>query len=318
MVQVKSGKLNSEDCKKLASLTKSARKGTPLESSRNVNEVAQGIESLSTNDAFRIMTASDESGDFIGWIYYYVAFPLMTFISGFYPVVDETQESEKTALALIEASKRDTIESGQTRLEIELEFPSDAHRTYSETIVDWYRKCGFQFAAEEIHMKSDLTTVKFPQIDLPKGYDVKKFSDVSYEMLESPGFRTLKNSKEGLFLSMSNAEQKITLEYFFSKSKPHIEDASLILERDGEIVGFAITRIGDNGEPDIGPVGLVPEDRGKELGSYLLVRVLKSLKDSGSTTAFLDTTITNHPAQKLYRKYGFEDEYYKQFYYWSP
>ncbi|MHA2353301.1 MAG: GNAT family N-acetyltransferase, partial [Candidatus Thorarchaeota archaeon] len=60
------------------------------------------------------------------------------------------------------------------------------------------------------------------------------------------------------------------------------------------------------------------EARGQGLASYLLVRVLESLKNSGSTTASLDTTITNHPAQRLYRKYGFEDVYYKQFYYWSP
>ena len=28
--------------------------------------------------------------------------------------------------------------------------------------------------------------------------------------------------------------------------------------------------------------------------------------------------IASLPAQKFYRKYGFEDVYYKQFYYWSP
>ena len=136
-------------------------------------------------------------------------------------------------------------------------------------------------------------------------------------MLEGPGFQTLENSKEGLFLSMSHAEQKITLEYFFDKSKPYIEDASLILEKNGEIIGFVITRLNDD-EHEIGPVGIVPEARGQGLASYLLVRVLESLKDSGSTSAYLDTTITNHPAKKLYKKYGFKDVYYKQFYYWSP
>jgi ribosomal-protein-alanine N-acetyltransferase len=218
---------------------------------------------------------------------------------------------------LIEASKRDTVERGQSRLEIELVFPSDDHRAHSEKYVEWYRKCGFQFAAEEVHMKSDLSTIELPELDLHQGYIVRKFSEVSYDMLEGPGFQTLKNSKEGLFLSMSHAEQKITLEYFFDKSKPYIDDASLILEREGEIIGFVITRLKDD-EPEIGPVGLIPEARRKGLANYLLVRVLESLKDIGSTSAYLDTTITNLPAQKLYRKYGFEDVYYKQFYYWSP
>ena len=167
-------------------------------------------------------------------------------------------------------------------------------------------------------MKTNLRTIELPEIDLPKGYTLRKFSEIPYEQVEGPAFRTLKDSKEGLFLSMSQAEQQVTIEYFFDKSKPSIDDASLILERDGDIVGFIITRIGDDGNPDIGPVGLVPDARGKGMGSYLLVKVLESLKASGSHNVFLDTTTTNHPAQKLYRKYGFEDEYYKQFYYWSP
>ncbi len=91
-------------------------------------------------------------------------------------------------------------------------------------------------------MRSNLSTIELPRIDQPEEYLVRMFSEFSYDMLEDTGFRTLKNSKEGLFLSMSHDEQKVTLEYFFDKSKPFIEDASLILEREGEIVGFIITR----------------------------------------------------------------------------
>jgi len=318
MIKVESRKLSSEERKRIAKITMSARKGTPLESERSVEEVAQGIERISSDDGFQILIASDDTGNIVGWTYYYIAFQLMDFISGFFPLVEETGDSEEIALSLIEVAKKDTVERGQTRLEIELVFPNEAHRAHSEKFVDLYRKCGFQFAAEEVHMKSDLNSIELPEVDLPDEYTLKKFTEVSYDKLEGPGFRTLKESREGLFLSMSHAEQKVTLEYFFDKSKPCIEDASVILEKAGDVVGFVITRIGDDGNPDIGPVGLVPEVRGQGLGSYLLVRVLKSLKDSGSTDVYLDTTITNHPAQKLYRKYGFEDVYYKQFYYWSP
>ena len=318
MIKVESRKLSSEECKKLARITLAARKGTPLDSERSVEEVALGIERISADDGFQILIASDDTGNIVGWTYYYIVFHLMDFISGFFPLVEENGDSEEITLLLIEAAKRDTVERGQSRLEIELVFPNEVYRAHSEKFVDLYRKCGFQFAAEEVHMKSDLSSIELPEVDLSKEYTLKKFSEVSYDKLEGPGFRTLKDSMEGLFLSMSHSEQMVTLKYFFDKSRPYIDDASLILQRDGEVVGFVITRIGDDGEPDIGPVGLVPEARGQGLGSYLLVRVLKSLKDTGSTSAYLDTTITNLPAQGLYRKYGFDDVYYKQFYYWSP
>jgi ribosomal-protein-alanine N-acetyltransferase len=317
MIQVESKKLNSDDCEVLARLTVSARKGTPLESDRDVEEFARNIKSVSTNDDYEILTASDEEGNVVGWIYYYVAIPSMTFINGFLPVVGEIHESEKIAWFLIEESKRSVVERGHSRLEVELKLETDAQREYSEKFVEWYCECGFQLAAEEVHMNSDLSTIELPDLDLPQGCMLRSFSEVSYDMIEGPGFQTLKNSKEGLFLSMSLPEQKVTLEYFFDKSRPYVEDASLILERESEIIGFVITRLSDD-EPEIGPVGLVPEARGQGLASYLHGRVLKSLKDIGSTRVYLDTTITNLPAQKLYRRYGFEDVYYKQFYYWSP
>ena len=87
MIHVKSEKLSSEECRKLAILNVSTRKGTPVESDKSVDDITQSIQNLSTNDAFQILTASDDKGNLVGWMYYYVAFPLMTFISGFYPVV---------------------------------------------------------------------------------------------------------------------------------------------------------------------------------------------------------------------------------------
>jgi len=317
MIKIESSNLSSEDFHILARITKSAMRGTPLESDKSVEEIEWDIEKIASSSDYRILIAKDEQETIVGWLYYYFAFPLMDFISGFVPIVRENNDSEEIALSLIEASKIDTVERGQSRLEIELEFPSEEHRSHSERIVAWYRKCGFQFAAEEVHMKSDLSAIELPKLGLSHGYRVRNFSEVSYDMLEGLGFQTFEDSKEGLFLSLSHAEQKITLKYFFDKSKPYIEDASLILERQGEIVGFVITRLKDD-EPEIGPVGLVPEARGQGLASSLLVRVLKSLKDTGSTSVYLDTTITNLPAQRLYKKYGFKEVYYKQFYYWSP
>ncbi|NHI90114.1 MAG: GNAT family N-acetyltransferase [Candidatus Thorarchaeota archaeon] len=317
-IGIQSKELTKEDSQILAHITESARKGTPMESKMTVETLATNIEKLSKSDEYHVLTATDEKENLVGWTYYYIAFPLMAFINGYYPVVDDVNDSERITLSLIEASKQDIVELGQhSRLEIETIFYSEAHRAHYNKLVDSYRDCGFKFAAEEIHMKSDLRAIELPEIELPQGYLVKKLSEVSYNQLVQPAFHTLKNSKEGLFLSLNHAEQETTLQYWFDKSKPYIDDASLILQRDGNVVGFVITRPTDDA-PEIGPVGLLPEDRGKGLASYLLANVLENLKNSDAESVELDTTVINHTAQKLYRKYGFEDVYYKQFYYWSP
>ena len=317
MIRVESKDLNSVDCQNLAKITMSVRKGTPLETDTTLEEIARNIEKLSAHDDFQILIAINENEEIVGWIYYYVAFPLMTFISGFFPIVDQTREAEAIALSLIEVSKKKLVELGHTRLELELEFPSNAHRALSKVYIDWYGKCGFQFAAEEVHMMCNLDKIEFPEVNLPNGFILEKFSDVNYEQIVSSGFLTFENSADDLFLSSSHTEKKVTLEHYFDISDAFIEDASFILMRDDEIIGFVITRIRD-GEVRIGPIGVVPDVRRKGLANYLLVHVLKNLRNNGVKDVGIDMSINNHPAKGLYKRYGFKETYYKQFYYWSP
>ncbi|MHA1943252.1 MAG: hypothetical protein ACW96M_02545, partial [Candidatus Thorarchaeota archaeon] len=79
MIKTESRKLSSEEYRILADITKSARKGTPMESERSVEEIARSIENISTNADYQLLTATDEKGNLVGWTYYYVAFRLMDF-----------------------------------------------------------------------------------------------------------------------------------------------------------------------------------------------------------------------------------------------
>jgi ribosomal protein S18 acetylase RimI-like enzyme len=316
MIRVESKKPNEEVYNVLARIASSVRKGTPLDSRKSTKDIIADIEKISAKDEYQILTAWDKEGTIRGWIYYYLGIALMAFINGFQPLVEPTYQPDQIALPLIEAAKRDIAGRGYSRLEIELNLPTDAHRILSKRYIEWYERAGFRFAAEEVHMSSDLISQDLPELSLPKPYVLRRFSDVSYEQLESAGFQTFENSDDALFRSMKPAEQRMNLKYFFDTSTPYVEDASVILELDGKIIGFVITRM-RGGEAELGPVDLIPEVRGQGLASYLLTYVLRALKSTGTKTAVLDMSITNHPARKLYEKYGFKDDYYKQFYFWS-
>ncbi len=305
-----------EECNTLAAITISDRKNTPLESGKTLEKISQDIVGISHNDNYEIVMAMDEER-IVGWIYYYTGFMPMAFISGFSPIIDPENDSENIALQLIEVSKENIVARGFTRLEIEFAFLSDAHQKLSRKYIDWYEKCGFQFAAEEVHMKADLSTIAVPELAIPEGYAIRRFSEVHYDRLEVSGFRTFENGQDQLFLSMSHAEQQVNIQHFFNKTSPFVEDASLVLEHEGDIIGFIITR-GREGEIEIGPVGLVPDFKGKGLGSFLLGQALSTLQNNKEKTVVLDMSVGNIPARKLYTKYGFKDDYHKQFYYWSP
>ncbi len=317
LIRVESRKLGLEDCRILADITMSARKDTPLESKKTVEEMTNSIVRLSEDDGFQILVAVDSRKSIVGWTYDYVAFPLMTFISGFFPLTKEPPEREAITLALIEASKRKITEHHHSRLELELEFPTEDHRTHAIKLIELYKKCGFQFAAEEVRMHSNLSTIEFPKLEYSPEFTLKGLSEVSYDQLEKAGFQVFEDSKDDLFLSTSHAEQKVTLEHYFDKSEAFIEEATFILMKNDEIIGFIICRERDN-ETMIKPIGVIPESRGQGLANYLLVNALKNLKDIGISKVCLDVSVSNLPARNLYKKHNFSDVSFKQFYYWSP
>ncbi|MFW9978527.1 MAG: GNAT family N-acetyltransferase [Candidatus Thorarchaeota archaeon] len=315
-LQIETRKLSLEECTTIAEISVANRRGTPLESGKTIEEISQNIVRISENEKYEIVIA-EENGKIVGCIYYYLGFPLMAFISGFSPIIDPARDSEMIAIALIEASKKNIIEKGYTRLEIEFVLLSNEHRNLSRKYIGRYEKCGFRFAAEEVHMKVDLSTIDLPTLERPNEYTIRRFTEVPYEKLEESGFQTFENGKDQLFRSMSHAEQQVTLQVFFDKNSPFVDEASLVLEKKEQVIGFIITRPGDK-ESTIGPVGLIPEEKGKGLGSYLLVQALVALRNDNQSAAVLDMSVGNTPARNLYSKYGFKPEYYKQFYYWAP
>ena len=317
MTHVESIRPSSDERQVLAEMTINARKGTPLETGKTVETLASDIEAISADRNNQVLVAVDDNRKIVGWISYYMGFRLMAFINGFLPVVDPMHEPEKIATSLIRASMEDIVDRGFSRLEIELILPTDAHRRLSQEYIEWYKNCGFRFAAEEAHMISNLSTVNLSEVLSPKESHLRKLSEACYKQLERPCLQTFQNSDDRLFRSMKPAEQEVNVRHFFRKSEPFIEDASLVLEREGKILGFVITRIKDD-EAEIGPIGLIPGARGQGLGSYLLNLALTNLKSSNLTHASLDVSIENHPARALYKKFGFKDAYFKQFYFWSP
>lgn len=69
-------------------------------------------------------------------------------------------------------------------------------------------------------------------------------------------------------------------------------------------------------EAHIGAIAIHPDRRGQGWGGRLLVALLQRAVERGAASATLEVRASNHAAQWLYRKYGFEDvgrrkEYYR-------
>jgi [ribosomal protein S18]-alanine N-acetyltransferase len=91
----------------------------------------------------------------------------------------------------------------------------------------------------------------------------------------------------------------------------------LVAEREGEVVGYSICwAVADQAE--LGNLAVAEEARGLGVGRHLLEAVLAGMRTRGAAELFLEVRASNLEAQRLYRRYGFEEVDRRARYYTQP
>jgi len=88
----------------------------------------------------------------------------------------------------------------------------------------------------------------------------------------------------------------------------------IVLEDEGEIVGYCGSWIVID-ESHITNVAVLPKHRGKKFGEALMKKMMDVSKEMGAISMTLEVRVTNHVAQSLYRKLGFQDGAIRKNYY---
>jgi ribosomal protein S18 acetylase RimI-like enzyme len=87
-------------------------------------------------------------------------------------------------------------------------------------------------------------------------------------------------------------------------SKPFNERASLVLTKDGQVIGFSIVRPRTE-EEHLEVFGLHPDYRGRGLAKALILKSMSTVSDQGTERMSIGVDAVNVPAVKLYEKVGF-------------
>ncbi len=88
----------------------------------------------------------------------------------------------------------------------------------------------------------------------------------------------------------------------------------LVIEDRGRVVGYGGQWIILD-EGHITNIALLPAYRGYGLGEELMIRMMATAKSMGVKRMTLEVRVTNHGAQKLYRKMGFQEGGIRKNYY---
>ncbi|MGG3560601.1 ribosomal protein S18-alanine N-acetyltransferase [Neobacillus rhizosphaerae] len=88
----------------------------------------------------------------------------------------------------------------------------------------------------------------------------------------------------------------------------------IVLEEENQIIGYCGTWVVID-EAHVTNVAIMPGYRGKKLGEALMTKLMSVARELGARSMTLEVRVTNHVAQSLYRKLGFQNGGIRKNYY---
>jgi [ribosomal protein S18]-alanine N-acetyltransferase len=88
----------------------------------------------------------------------------------------------------------------------------------------------------------------------------------------------------------------------------------IVLEEENQIIGYCGTWVVID-EAHVTNVAIMPGYRGKKLGEALMTKLMSVARELGARSMTLEVMVTNHVAQSLYRKLGFQNGGIRKNYY---
>ena len=311
-------KFDEVEIEELATLAFNSRYNTILQARGISSEkYMQSLENfkLQNDDNIVILARSSGNKKLLGWLRIYTGFPAIYFIGPWHPIINQNQNETKVASELLTHSMQFTKDSGIPTLEAHFsEMSKQLHPIY-HNYANWYNSRGFLKITEEAYMELKLENFKSITMETQPEYKFVNLSEISNEKLRIPFFESFLNSKDMLFLNQTREQQEIAFKYWLNRNEPLCEQSSFVVMRDDEVIGFSAVRP-RKGSGEIGPIGIVPEYRRRGLGRLLLTITLNGMMAEGIKTAYLEVSLENTHALKLYKSFGFKQKHSTIYHAW--
>jgi [ribosomal protein S18]-alanine N-acetyltransferase len=135
-------------------------------------------------------------------------------------------------------------------------------------------------------------------------------------MVDSFVFRKMREEDIDQILEVEHASFTTpwSREAFYNELHNNRFAVYLVLEENNKILGYCGAWIVID-EAHVTNVAILPEFRGRKLGEAIMRRMMSVAREMGAKSMTLEVRVTNHVAQSLYRKLGFQDGGIRKNYY---
>jgi ribosomal protein S18 acetylase RimI-like enzyme len=316
-LRIKFTSIRDADTSALAKVAFQARQESERASPNlSVARFKESLDAAADDDNLKVLLCmSDRSEDLLGWLSLHTGFARMVFIGEWHPEVLPSDSYGVVARKLIREAKKETRKMGRERLEVTFNKITSRIRPLLHRYEGWYREERFRYATEETYMEAAITD-NIPEFEGFDDFNIRLISEISNEDLFEPFFDSFLDSKDGLFLSLTKDQQIDAFNYWFSRTRQFVDDATLCALDNDRVTGFIVVRE-EEGKAHVGPIGVHPKHRGKGIARNLLARSMDSIRRQGFKKVALEMDILNTPAMNLYQQFGFQSIHNSVYYYWN-
>lgn len=269
-----------------------------------------------------IVFLAHSEDNLVGWLLFYIQNSTEAEINPWalngHPIVSPDKKEEEIAAKLIEHATNFAKKKGLTRVEVnyyaeETEQANQKHKAF-------YESHGMSLIEENVHMRVELSRKELEsEIGFPPGSEIKLITEVHGEELFQCFYQTFRDSEDRWLSDKSDDEIRDYFNEVICESPfPLIEDASIALFKDNQIIAFTVCRRshGDN-NGQLWVMGVHPGYRRKGIGKSLILHIKEKLIEKGFKTMSLNVDLANKHAYQLYQKQGFNPEWCQISYAWK-
>lgn len=135
-------------------------------------------------------------------------------------------------------------------------------------------------------------------------------------MVDSFVFRNMREEDIDQILEVEHASFTTpwSREAFYNELHNNRFAVYIVLEENNKILGYCGAWIVID-EAHVTNVAILPEFRGRKLGEAILSKMMSVAREMGAKSMTLEVRVSNHVAQSLYRKLGFQNGGIRKNYY---
>ncbi len=313
-------KLHDVDLNELARFTYDVLQSSIFQDNKmTAAGIEESLSEMAEDDNEIMFLARDsENQEILGKLGVYTGFPRMAFISKWDPIVKPSKSKEVMERVLIQRCKRYIKRKKYSRLEALLSPIWEGLEKTRREYQILYEREGFHLSTVEASMEVEMSKWKPPSQtpELPDGCEYVEITNWKNEELIKVIHEIFEISKNRLTHDMTEPERNITYNYWLDRTRPFHSSTVLVLH-DKKVIGLCVGRI-QNNKVELGPIGLLPEFRGKKIAYALMYESMMKIKqDREMKYAKLEVDITNDSALKLYITFGFSEQYRQEYYAWN-